>query len=139
MYTIGEVSKKMDISPSTLRYYDKEGLLPFVERNKSGDRRFKDSDLEWLVLIECLKSTGLSIKGIRQYIDWYMEGDETLKLRYEMFLERREETLRQIENLQNMLKIIDHKCHYYETAIQAGTEKIHHTNDDYSSNQNVVS
>lgn len=46
MYTIGEVSKKMDISPSTLRYYDKEGLLPFVERNKSGDRRFKDSDLE---------------------------------------------------------------------------------------------
>ena len=66
VYTVGDAAKMLNVAPSTLRYYDKEGLLPFVERSEGGIRMFKDSDLDWLKLIECLKRTGMPIKGIRQ-------------------------------------------------------------------------
>ena len=78
LYTVGEMAKKFDIVPSTLRYYDKEGLLPFVERSGGGIRMFKESDSEWLSVIECLKKTGMTIREIRQFIDWCIEGDSTI-------------------------------------------------------------
>lgn len=59
-YTVGEMAKHLGVAPSTLRYYDKEGLLPFVERSSGGIRMFKDADFEWLQVIECLKKTGMS-------------------------------------------------------------------------------
>ena len=74
-YTVGETAKKMQIAPSTLRYYDKEGLLPFVERSDGGIRMFQESDFEWLALIECLKKTGMSIKDIKSFVDLCVEGD----------------------------------------------------------------
>ena len=80
-YTIGEMAKKMGVAPSTLRYYDKEGLLPFVERSGGGIRMFKDEDIEWLSIIECLKKTGMPIKEIKQFIDWCIEGDSTIDKR----------------------------------------------------------
>ena len=69
LYTVGEMARFLNVSASTLRYYDKEGLLPFVERSNSGIRMFSDKDYEWLKIIECLKKSGLSIKEIRSYID----------------------------------------------------------------------
>ena len=63
-YTVGEIAKKLNVAPSTLRYYDKEGLLPFVERSAGGIRVFHDTDMDWLELIECLKHTGMPIKEI---------------------------------------------------------------------------
>ena len=68
-YTIGEMAKRLGVPASTLRYYDKEGLLPFVERSAGGIRVFRESDFEWLRIIECLKKTGMSIKNIREYIE----------------------------------------------------------------------
>ena len=130
MYTIGEVSKKTNIPPSTLRYYEKEGLLPSVSRTDSGIRKFDDDDLDRLSIIECLKKTGLSIKKIKQFIDWCSEGDSTIQLRYEMFKECREETLRKINELKETLEMIDYKCWYYETAMKAGTTKIHESLPD---------
>lgn len=65
LYTVGEISKRVSIAPSTLRYYDKEGLLPFVERSKSGIRMFKDSDLEWLSIIECLKKQECRLRKLK--------------------------------------------------------------------------
>lgn len=130
MYTIGEVSKKTNIPPSTLRYYEKEGLLPSVSRTNSGIRKFDDDDLDRLSIIECLKKTGLSIKKIKQFIDWCSEGDSTIQLRYEMFQECREETLRKINELKETLEMIDYKCWYYETAMKAGTTKIHESLPD---------
>ena len=124
-YTIGKTAEKMGITAHTLRYYDKEGLLPFVEKSESGARIFKESDLEWLALIECLKQTGMQLKDIKQYIDWCMEGDTTLQQRYNMFTERKAEAERQIAVLQNALEKIRYKCWYYETALSAGTIKIH--------------
>ena len=65
LYTVGEMAKKIGVAPSTLRYYDKEGLLPFVERSEGGMRMFKDADYEFLKIIGCLKSTGMQLKDIK--------------------------------------------------------------------------
>lgn len=122
-YTIGETAQRMHLSAPTLRYYDKEGLLPFVDRSAGGARMFKESDFEWLRLIECLKSTGMPIRDIKQFIDWYMEGDTTLPQRRDMFYERRRAVEAQIETLQATLDMIDYKCWYYDTAVAAGSSR----------------
>lgn len=124
-YTISKVAEKMNLTPSTLRYYDKEGLLPFVARTKSGIRTFTDTDLQWLDIIECLKNTGMPIKDIKVFIDWCMQGDATLQERYDMFIERKEIVEKQMADLQKTLDTINYKCWYYQTALEAGTEKIH--------------
>ena len=84
-YSIGQVAKKTGLGVHTLRYYEKEGLLPFVRKSGSGLRIYSDSDIGWLGMIECLKGTRMTLKGIKQYIDWYIEGDSTLEQRLEMF------------------------------------------------------
>ena len=124
-YSIGEVAKMLNLSIYTLRYYDKEGLIPFVERNSGGARVFEESDVESLKIIECLKSTGMPLKDIKYFIDWCFQGDCTLQQRYDMFLERKAVAEVQMEKLKNTMKIIEYKCHYYKTALEAGTEDIH--------------
>ncbi len=125
IYTIGEMAKKIDVAPSTLRYYDKEGLLPFVERSGGGIRMFKESDLEWLSLIECLKKTGMPIKEIRLFIDWCIQGDSTIGKRLELIDRQRDCVLKQIEQLGRTLDMLNYKHWYYETAKKAGTCDIH--------------
>ncbi|WP_368297962.1 MerR family transcriptional regulator [Cytobacillus firmus] len=124
-YTISEVAKELDLTVYTLRYYDKEGLMPFVERTPSGNRLFKESDLSALKVIECLKATGMPIKEIKNFIDWCSEGDATLQQRYDMFLDRKANAEAQMEELRKTMEVIEHKCLYYKTALEAGTENIH--------------
>ena len=88
-YTVGEMAKRLGVPASTLRYYDKEGLLPFVGRSSGGIRMFEEKDYEWLRIIECLKKTGMSLKDIREYIELAMQGDETIDRRLEMFRKQR--------------------------------------------------
>lgn len=130
LYTVGEISKRVNIAPSTLRYYDKEGLLPFVERSKSGIRMFKDSDLEWLSIIECLKKTGMPIKEIKKFVDWCIEGDSTIEQRLELIDRRKEAVLKQIEQLKQPLDTLNYKHWYYETSKEAGTCDVHKTLKD---------
>lgn len=127
LYTVGEMAKKLNVAPSTLRYYDKEGLLPFVERSDGGIRMFKDEDFEWLHIIECLKKTGMSIKDIKTFIDWCIEGDSTIEQRLQLINRQREAVQSQITQMQETLKTLDYKHWYYETAKAAGTCKIHET------------
>lgn len=124
-YTIGQVAERVGLPISTIRYYDKEGLLPFVERTSSGQRVFKEKDFEWLSVIECLKAADMSIKEIKQYIDWCMEGDETLEQRLELFRRRKSVIEEQVREMQMHLEKIKYKIWYYETAIEAGTESVH--------------
>ena len=85
VYTVGEMAKRLDVPPSTLRYYDKEGLLPFVERSSGGIRMFRDSDVEWLQIIHCMKKAGMSIRDIREYIQLALQGNDTIDARLAMF------------------------------------------------------
>ena len=100
VYTVGEMAKLLDIPASTLRYYDKEGLLPFVERSSGGIRMFRESDFEWLQVIGCMKKAGMSIRDIRQYIQLAMQGDDTIDTRLQMFHHQRQVLLDQIRAAQ---------------------------------------
>ena len=111
----------LGVSASTLRYYDKEGLLPFVERSSGGIRMFRDSDIEWLQVIGCMKKAGMSIKDIKQYIEMALQGDETIGLRLDMFRRQREALKAQMEELRHTMEMVEYKCWYYETAKAAGT------------------
>lgn len=124
-FTIKDAARFMGVPTSTIRYYDKEGLLPFVERKESGYRIFTEKDIATLRIIDCLKKTGMSIREIRQFSEWIEQGDASLQQRYEMFLERRRIVEKQMAELQKILDIVNYKCWYYETAVAAGTEKIH--------------
>lgn len=124
LYTVGETAKILNVAPSTLRYYDKEGLLPFVERSNGGIRVFREKDFNWLFIVECLKKSGLSIKDIKRYIDLSLSGNETIQERLELFQKQREKVMAQIADLQNTLDILNYKCWYYETAKEAGTTSV---------------
>lgn len=128
-YTIKEAARIMNVPPSTIRYYDKEGLLPFVGRLESGYRFFTEKDIATLRMIDCLKKTGMPIKKIREFSQWLTQGDASLRQRYEMFLDRRREVEAQIAGLEKVLEVIQYKCRYYEEALAAGTERIHENRD----------
>ena len=123
-YTVGQMAKMLGLAGSTLRYYDKEGLLPFVERSSGGIRMFREKDYEWLQIIECLKKAGMSIKDIKKYIVLLQQGDSTIQERLELFQHQRTVLLEQMASLQQTLNTLDYKCWYYETALKAGTTDI---------------
>ena len=120
-YGIGEISKMFNLPVSTLRYYDKEGLFPDLQRY--GDRRlFSDREIEALRVIECLKASGLEIRDIRQFMQWCSEGPSTYAQRKQLFEERRAAVEEEMQQLQKTLDLLKYKCWYYETALQDGSE-----------------
>lgn len=123
-YTIGEMAKRLGVAASTLRYYDKEGLLPFVERSSSGVRMFKDVDYEWLQIIECLKKTGMCLSDIRHFVEMSMQGDDTIDKRLSLIVQQKDAVQTQIEHLTQTLKALEFKEWYYRTAKEAGTTAV---------------
>jgi len=123
-YSIGEISEMLNISISTLRYYDKEGLLPLVNRTAGNIRVFDETDLECLRMIECLKTTGMQLKDIKAFFEWCEEGDNTIDKRYQLFVQQKEKTEKQIAELQNALARINYKCEYYRIAKEKGTTDV---------------
>ena len=122
-YTIKEMSKLTGLPASTLRYYDSQGLLPSLRRDHNNIRIFSNDDYRTLRLIECLKKSGLSIRDIREFMDMLKKGDEALNGRLEIFHRRREILKNEMKNLQDVMRVIEYKCWYYEQACKAGTEK----------------
>jgi DNA-binding transcriptional MerR regulator len=123
-YTVSQVAEKMGVTVYTLHYYDKAGLLPFVDRNQNGARVFKDSDFGWLDTITTLKNTGMPIKQIRQYIEWVMEGDSTIAQRFECIKKQKKLVEKQLEELKDYAELLDYKAWNYEMAVAAGTTAI---------------
>lgn len=122
-YSIKEVADMMGVTTSTLRYYDQEGLLPNIKREK-GIRVFEDKDFKWLRVLNCLKNTNMPIKKIREYVELAKDGDSTLEERYILIKEQKQNILNQIKELQYYLTELEYKEWYYETAIDAGTESV---------------
>lgn len=124
-YTIGEVSEMLGITIDTIRYYDKEGLLPFVKRDKGGRRVFTHDNIQLMRMIMDLKHVGVPVKEIAHFVSWRLDGDDSLGERYD-FLDKHEKILEQkIADLEQSLAYLRFKKWYYKTAIEAGTEKIH--------------
>lgn len=125
LYSISQVAEKTGLTTHTLRYYEKEGLLPFVSRTNSGIRDFKESDLDRLSIITCLKQSGMPIKQIKQFIDLCILGDDTLEERLDIFIQHKKLVEEQMAELEKHMQKINHKIWYYKTAVEAGTEAIH--------------
>lgn len=123
-YTIGEMARKLGVAPSALRYYEKEGLLPFVERSEGGIRVFQEGDYELLKIIDCMKATGMQLKDIRQFVILVMEGDASIDARLALFQKQRAAVEQQLVKLQETLDTVRFKCWYYETAKACGTTEV---------------
>ena len=121
MYSIGQVAEMFGLPISTLRYYDKQGLFPNMER-VSGIRKFSEQEIEALRVIECLKKAGMEIKDIRQFMDWCSEGSSTYPQRKAMFEERKAHMEAKIAHMNRALDMLKFKCWYYEQATKDGSE-----------------
>ena len=122
MYSIGQVSEMFQLPVSTLRFYDKEGLFPNIQR-KSGIRKFKEEEIEALRVIECLKKSGMEIKDIKQFMEWCSLGSSTYPQRQQLFQKQREVVENEIKRMEKVLDMLRFKCWYYEQAIQDGSEE----------------
>lgn len=112
--TIAQVAKKYEISADTLRYYERIGLLPSVRRNKSGIRDFSDEDCSWVEFIKCMRSAGLSIEVLTEYITLYQQGEGTLEARKELLVEQRTILLKRIEDMRRTLDRLNYKIEKYD-------------------------
>ncbi len=121
MYTIGQVAEMFGLPISTLRYYDKQGLFPRMQR-VSGIRRFSETEIEALRVIECLKKAGMEIKDIRQFMDWCVEGAATYPQRKALLEEQKAHVEAEIERMNRTLDMLKYKCWYYTQAIKDGGE-----------------
>lgn len=122
MYSIGQVAEMFGMPISTLRYYDKQGLFPNMER-VSGIRKFSETEIEALRVIECLKKAGMEIKDIKQFMDWCVEGESTYPQRKAMFEAQKVRMEEEIARMNRTLDMLKFKCWYYEQAIRDGNEK----------------
>ena len=135
-YTVKDVAKIFGISIFTIHFYDKEGLLPFVSRNKSGNREFTESNLSMIQTICCLKNTGMQIKDIKKYIDFCMEGTGTIDSRQKLLSAHRKEIIAHIDALNENLKLIDSKIKIYDSpnAVEIINKKIEKVIDEKNEN-----
>ncbi|MDY8093502.1 MerR family transcriptional regulator [Paenibacillus polymyxa] len=120
--SISEASGKFNIQESTLRYYEKKGLLPLIERDEAGRRLFSEDQIALLGTVVCLKNTHMTISSIKHYIDWIVEGPSTLELRLEMMKNHKQAVLDEISLMTESLKGIDLKITRYSKLIQERNE-----------------
>lgn len=118
MKTVKDVAKEMNVSEHTLRFWDKEGLLPPVERDKNNVRNFSEQDLQWIFIIKCLRGGGVQLSEIRKYIALCQVGDSTVQERYEIIKDAKQRTLLQIEELNHQLDKLNYKENHYKNLIE---------------------
>lgn len=120
-YSMAETAQAFGLPASTLRYYDKEGLLPGVVRTEGGMRRFTAETMSALHIISCLKISGLSIQEIREFFSIPDDDQQAVSERLRIFESRRQAVQKQMAELQETLDVLDYKCWYYETAEALGS------------------
>ena len=131
MYTIKEVADMMEISEHTLRFWAKSGFFPFVKRNHNNIRIFSDDDLGWVKIVKCLRSVGTENKAIKKYIDLCIVGDSTISERYEIIKSTKEKAVKQMQDLQKQLDLLDYKEEYYQNLIK------HNLTDEWNPMNNI--
>jgi DNA-binding transcriptional MerR regulator len=114
---IAEVSEQYDLSADTLRYYERVGLIPPVNRNESGVRDYNELDVRRIEFIKCMRSAGLPIEVLIEYVGLVRQGDQTIKARKEILVEQRELLISRMAEMQKTLDILDHKIEVYESAL----------------------
>ena len=114
---IAEVSVQHGISSDTLRYYERIGLIPPVNRNGSGIRDYNELDIRRVEFAKCMRSAGLPVEVLIEYMDLVQQGDRTIEARKEILKEQRELLVSRMQEMQKTLDILDHKIEVYENAV----------------------
>lgn len=115
--TITEVSKKYDLSADTLRYYERIGLIPKVNRNKNGIRDYTPQDCGWVEFIKCMRSAGLPVEVLIEYVELFQQGDTTAEARKEILIDQRRQLMDRIEEMQKTLVRLNYKIERYEQVV----------------------
>jgi DNA-binding transcriptional MerR regulator len=126
---IAEVSEQYGISSDTLRYYERVGLIPPVNRNESGIRDYNELDLRRVDFIKCMRSAGLPIEVLIDYVALVQKGDQTIEARKDILKEQRALLAARMKAMQKTLDILDHKLEVYEKAVLTKEKKIVQTQD----------
>lgn len=127
--TITEVSKKFNLSQDTLRYYERIGLIPSVNRNKSGIRDYTEEDCRWVEFVKCMRSAGLPIEVLIEYVTLFQQGDETADARKELLIEQRKQLMEKVEEMKKTLKRLDYKIERYEQGVVGKENQLKKTDD----------
>ena len=117
--TIAEVSKKYDISQDTLRYYERIGLIPAVPRTKGGIRDYDEVSCGWIEMMKCMRSAGVQIEALIEYVALFLQGDETLEARKAILIDQREQLKLRMEQMQASLDRLNQKIENYERILEA--------------------
>lgn len=115
--TIAEVSKKYGLSADTLRYYERIGLIPTVNRNKSGIRNYMEEDCRWVEFIKCMRSAGLPIEVLIDYVALFQQGDKTIEARKELLIDQRKQLTEKMEDMKKTIERLDYKIERYEQSV----------------------
>jgi len=117
--TISEVSEKFGIPQDTLRYYERIGLIPRVNRNESGVRDYTEDDCNWVEFIKCMRGAGLSIRVLKKYVSLFQQGDSTIEARKGILMEQRRCLAERINEMRKTLDRLDYKIEMYENVLMA--------------------
>ena len=115
--TIAEVSRKYGITPDTLRYYERAGLLPAISRTPGGVRNYSKSDCDWVEYIKCMRCAGVSVEALAEYVQLFHQGDSTIPVRKALLLRQRAEIAARLEELTQVLQRLDRKLSSYEECV----------------------
>lgn len=118
--TIREVAQQFSISQDTLRYYERVGMIPPVTRTASGIRDYQETDLQWVELAICMRSAGLPVETMIEYVKLCQEGDNTIPARLQLLVEQREVLHEQKKQIEETLERLDFKISRYERAVETG-------------------
>ncbi|MDO4576085.1 MAG: MerR family transcriptional regulator [Planctomycetia bacterium] len=116
-YTVKDVAEIMNLTPYAVRYYDNSGLIPGIQRANANVRLFSDYSLSWLRLVHCLRTTGLSVEGVRHYINLCLQGDSTIPERAAMIFQQEKVLRDQIRELKKQMEVLKYKKAYYENLL----------------------
>lgn len=122
--TIAEVSRLYDISADTLRYYERVGLLPSIGRTSGGIRNYTEDDCNWVEYIKCMRSAGVSVETLVEYVALFHQGAATIPARKNLLLEQREQIMARINELNTVLAKLDWKLDGYEERMLRCEEKL---------------
>lgn len=126
---ISEVSKQSGFSSDTLRYYERIGLLPPVNRNQSGIRDYSELDVRRVEFVKCMRSAGLPIEVLIAYYELVQQGDQTIAARKEILKEQRAQVVAKMEEMQKTLDLLDYKINVYENAVLIKEKEIVQTEE----------
>ena len=118
--TIKEVCKKYGISADTLRYYERVGVIPEVNRTKGGIRDYSEEDIRWVENAICMRNAGVPVEMLIDYVRLFREGDGTFQARRDLLTEARRDIQEQLDKLQETAQLLDYKISRYEEALKTG-------------------